>query len=242
MTAHDHLEHIEKASVDELRHLQLERLKWTLRHAYDNGAPLPQEVRRARRPPRRPQAPRGPRQVSVHHQAGPARELPLRHVRGADGKDRTRPRLERHDRQADRRRLHQGRHRHLGARDGAVDPGSGRALHRQDPRRVRLRPLYRRARRALRRRGAGRLRHPARRRHDRAAGAAHQRLQARHHHGDAVLHAGDRRRVRAPGAGRASARHFASASSAPSPGPRACGKRSSAAWGSTRSTSTGSPR
>ena len=35
MTAHDHLEHIEKASVDELRHLQLERLKWTLRHAYD---------------------------------------------------------------------------------------------------------------------------------------------------------------------------------------------------------------
>ncbi len=35
MTAHDHLEHIEKASIDELRHLQLERLKWTLRHAYD---------------------------------------------------------------------------------------------------------------------------------------------------------------------------------------------------------------
>ena len=36
MTAHDHLEHIEKASIDELRHLQLERLKWTLRHAYDS--------------------------------------------------------------------------------------------------------------------------------------------------------------------------------------------------------------
>jgi phenylacetate-CoA ligase len=35
MTAHDHLEHIEKASIDELRHLQLERLKATLRHAYD---------------------------------------------------------------------------------------------------------------------------------------------------------------------------------------------------------------
>ena len=35
MTAHDHLEHIEKASVDELRHLKVERLKWTLRHAYD---------------------------------------------------------------------------------------------------------------------------------------------------------------------------------------------------------------
>jgi phenylacetate-CoA ligase len=36
VSAHDHLEHIEKASVDELRHLQLERLKWTLRHAYDS--------------------------------------------------------------------------------------------------------------------------------------------------------------------------------------------------------------
>ncbi|HTO47488.1 MAG TPA: phenylacetate--CoA ligase PaaK [Burkholderiales bacterium] len=36
MSAHDHLEHIEKASVDELRHLQLERLKWTVRHAYDS--------------------------------------------------------------------------------------------------------------------------------------------------------------------------------------------------------------
>ena len=36
MTAHDHLEHIEKASIDELRHLQLERLKATLRHAYDS--------------------------------------------------------------------------------------------------------------------------------------------------------------------------------------------------------------
>jgi phenylacetate-CoA ligase len=36
MSAHDHLEHIEKASADELRHLQLERLKWTLRHAYDS--------------------------------------------------------------------------------------------------------------------------------------------------------------------------------------------------------------
>ena len=35
MSAHDHFEHIEKASVDELRHLQLERLKWSLRHAYD---------------------------------------------------------------------------------------------------------------------------------------------------------------------------------------------------------------
>jgi len=36
MTPYDELEPIEKASVDELRALQLERLKWSLRHAYEN--------------------------------------------------------------------------------------------------------------------------------------------------------------------------------------------------------------
>jgi phenylacetate-CoA ligase len=36
MGTYDQLEHIEKASVDELRALQLERLKWSVRHAYDN--------------------------------------------------------------------------------------------------------------------------------------------------------------------------------------------------------------
>jgi phenylacetate-CoA ligase len=35
MGANDQLEHIEKASVDELRSLQLERLKWSVRHAYE---------------------------------------------------------------------------------------------------------------------------------------------------------------------------------------------------------------
>ncbi len=36
MSAYDQLEPIEKASADELRALQLERLKWSLHHAYDN--------------------------------------------------------------------------------------------------------------------------------------------------------------------------------------------------------------
>ena len=36
MGATDQLEHIEKASVDELRALQFERLKWSVRHAYEN--------------------------------------------------------------------------------------------------------------------------------------------------------------------------------------------------------------
>ncbi len=33
------LEPIERASVDELRSLQLERLKWSIGHSYDNCAP-----------------------------------------------------------------------------------------------------------------------------------------------------------------------------------------------------------
>lgn len=33
------LEPIETASIDELRALQLERLRWSVRHAYDNVAP-----------------------------------------------------------------------------------------------------------------------------------------------------------------------------------------------------------
>lgn len=37
------LEPIERASADELRALQLERLQWSLRHAYDNSAPYRQK-------------------------------------------------------------------------------------------------------------------------------------------------------------------------------------------------------
>ena len=36
MTPYDQIEPIEKASVAELRALQLERLRWSLRHAYEN--------------------------------------------------------------------------------------------------------------------------------------------------------------------------------------------------------------
>ena len=36
MGAMDQLEPVEKASVDELRKLQLDRLRWSLKHAYEN--------------------------------------------------------------------------------------------------------------------------------------------------------------------------------------------------------------
>ena len=162
-------------------------------------AALQEKARRRRRASRRPERACRSRQISVHHQGGSPAELSVRHVRGADGRHRAHPRLERHHRQADRRRLYQRRHRHLVAVDGALDPRRRRPLRRQDSRRLRLRPVHRRARRPLRRRGFGRDRHSGRRRLHRAAGAAHPRFSARHHHGDAVLYAGDRRRVRAPG-------------------------------------------
>ena len=75
--------------------------------------------------------------------------------------------------------------------------GGRRRRHRA--RRLRLRALHRRARRPLRRRAAGLHGDPDVGRADREAGAAHLRLQARHHHGDAVVHARDRRGVRAAG-------------------------------------------
>ena len=109
---------------------------------------------------------------------------------------------------------------------------AGGRSDRQDPRRLRLRPVHRRARLPLRRRISRRRRHPGRRRLYRAAGAAHRRFQARHHRGDAVLHARDRRRIRAAGLRRRATAACASAFSAPSRGPKACAPKSSAAWAS----------
>ena len=162
-------------------------------------APLPEGVRRRRRASRRPRHARRPRQVPLHHQGGPARQLSVRAVRRAARADRARARLLRHHRQADRGRLHQGRHRDLGRGGGALDPRRRRAPRHEAAQRLRLRPVHRRPRPALRRRAARAHHHPDLRRHDRAAGAADRRLRARHHHGDALLHAGDPRRVPPPG-------------------------------------------
>jgi phenylacetate-CoA ligase len=45
------LEPIEKAGIDELRALQLQRLRWSLAHAYDNVRPLPGTPSNASRSP-----------------------------------------------------------------------------------------------------------------------------------------------------------------------------------------------
>jgi hypothetical protein len=99
------LDPIEIASRDEIAALQRDRLRWSLRHAYDNVAHYRRGLRRSRRAPGRlPRAVR-PRQVSVHHKQHCARR-PLRHVRRAAGPHRPHPRLLGHHRQADGRRLH----------------------------------------------------------------------------------------------------------------------------------------
>ena len=91
------------------------------------------------------------------------------------------------------------RHRHLGRGDGALDPGRRRPARRPAARRLRLRAVHRRARRALRSRAAGLHRGPDQRRHDRAPGAADQRLRAADHHGHPVVLPRDPRRDGAPG-------------------------------------------
>ena len=126
MGALDAQESIETASLDELRALQLDRLKSAVARAYDRVPHTRAKFDAAGVHPKRPEVARRSRPFSLHDQGRSARNLPVRHVRRADGRDRTRPCIERHDGQADRRRLYHGRHRHLGEPDGAVDPRRGR--------------------------------------------------------------------------------------------------------------------
>ena len=146
------LEPIEKASIDELRALQLKRLKSTLAHAYANSPVYKDQVRRCRSASRRPQDLVGPGEVSFYHQEGPARQLPLRHVRRAAREVCTHPCVQRHHRQAHGGRLHAEGHRHLGRRGGPLDPRGRRApRHDMVHVKLRLRPVHRRAGCALRR-------------------------------------------------------------------------------------------
>ena len=194
-----------KMSLDALRTLQLERLKTVLRHAYEHQAPYrakcqaagvhPDDLRQARRSPA----------LSLHRQDRSARRLSLRHAGHPARTVRAHPCLERHDRPADRGRLLGARHRHLGGPDGALALRRRRAAGRRHPQCLRLRPVHRRPRRALRRRAAGLHRGADVGRLRRAPGPAHPRVRRAGRADDAVLHAGDRRRVRTPG--RRSAQH-----------------------------------
>ena len=93
-----------------------------VRHAYDHVAALPQGVRGPGRPPRRHPLAGGHAAAAVHQQGRPAGQLPVRHVRGAARAGVAGARLQRHDGQAHRRRLHPRGPADVVVADGAVDP------------------------------------------------------------------------------------------------------------------------
>ena len=200
LTRPEGLDRIEIASRDEIAALQLERMKWSVRHAYENSAFYrkrfdehgvhPDDLQTLADLAKFPfTVKQDLRDTYPFGMFAVPREQLVR-IHGSSG----------HHRQADGGRLHQERHRHLGGPDRPLDPRLGRPARRHRARRLRLRPLHRRARGALRRRAAGLHRGADLGRHDRAAGDADPGLPAADHHGDAVLHAVDPRRVPPPGA------------------------------------------
>ena len=213
---------IETAGIDELRALQLNRLKDSLARA--NGIfPTPGEIRRSRRRTVRREKSRRSRKTSIHHQGRSAAGLSVRHVRGADERDRARACLERHPgkptvvaiRAAISRlwamliarsiRAAGGRpgdKMHVAYGYGLFTGGLGAALRR------RISRLHR---------------HPDQQRLHRAPGSAHLRFRARHHRGDAVLSARHCRRIRPSRRRRTKIVAAHRAVSAPSHGPRRCG-------------------
>ena len=208
--------------------LQLERMKWSLRHAYENSRFYRKRFDDHGRPSGRPEDASRPGEVSVHHQAGPARHLPVRHVRRAAGASscasmppRARPGSRRSsatprgdiDTWAD---LMARSIRAAGGRPGdIVHVAYGYGLFTGG-----LGAHY----------GAERLGCTV---VPMSGGMTERQVQLindfkpRHHHGDAVLHAGDPRRVPPPGPRPAPDVRCRSASSAPSRGPTPCAPRSS---------------
>ena len=105
---------IEIASRDEIAALQLRRMKWSLKHAYENVPHYKKSFDAAGVHPDDLKDLSDLRKFPLHDEGRSARELSLWDVRGADGQDRAHSCLVGHDRQADGRRLHQARYPHLG--------------------------------------------------------------------------------------------------------------------------------
>ena len=194
-----------RLSLDALRALQLERLKARAAPCLRAPGAVPRQVPGGGRASRRSPPSRRSPALSLHRQGRPARCLSLRHAGHPARKVRAHSCLERHDRPADGGGLLGARHRHLGRPHGALALRRRRAAGRRHPQCLRLRPVHRRPGRALRRRAAGLHRGADVGRLRRAPGPAHPRIRRAGRADDAVLHAGDRRRVRAPG--RRSARY-----------------------------------
>jgi phenylacetate-CoA ligase len=105
--------------------LQLQRMKWSLKHAYDNVPHYRKKYDAAGVHPERPEAVVRSGEVSLHHQARPARYLSLWHVCDADARRGADPRFVGHHGQADGGGLYEKRHRDVGGPHGAFPARGG---------------------------------------------------------------------------------------------------------------------
>ena len=189
------LDPIERASVDELRALQLERLRWS------RAARVRQRLRTTGAPSTATASTR-PTSRSLADLAGcrsPPRPTCATTTRSACSRCRARRSSRVHASSGTT-----GKPTVVGytaddiatwaTRHGPLDPRVRWAPRAKRAHRLWLRPVHRRARSALRRRGARLHGDPGVRRDDRTAGDADPRLRAGRDHGDPVLHARDRRR------------------------------------------------
>ena len=194
------LEPIERASQDELRALQLERLQWSLRHAYAERRAVPRQVRARRRASGRLAHARRPGALPVHRQGRPARELPVRPVRGAARAAGAPACLDRHDRQADRGRLHPRATSTPGPtswRARSAPPAVAPATWCTSPTAMACSPAAWARTTAPSGSAAPWCRCPAARPQKQVQLICD--FTPGHHHGDALVHAGDRRGVPASG-------------------------------------------
>lgn len=105
---------IETASRDQITAWQNERLCNTVEHVYKNVELYRRRMDEAGVKPGRHKDDRGHHEAPVYLQAGSARHISLRNVRGTHVRSRAPSRFLRHDRQADRRRIYKGRPRNMG--------------------------------------------------------------------------------------------------------------------------------
>ena len=228
---------------EKLAALQVARLRATLRNAYDH-VPLHRArfdaagIEAWRRPDASPTW-SGSRSrsrpicaITIRSACSPARERELARLHASSGTT-GKPTVVGYT---------QAGHRQLGRPDGAIARRRRGETRRHRAQRLWLRPLYRRAWRALRRRAAGRGRGAGLGRVDRAAGRADHGFPARECFAQ-------RPRTRLPSPRSRSSRAWISrrarsrsGSSARSRGAMRCGGRSRRGWASRRSTSTGCPK
>ncbi len=148
------LDRYELASTDDLRAWQRDRLAWSLRHAYDNVPHYRAEFDAAGVHPDDFKTLSDLAKFPFTAKADLRDNYPFGMFAVPQSAGRAHPCLLRHHRQADRGRLHQGRHRCLERPGRPLDPRRRARARHEGARRLWLRPVHRRPRRALRCRAA----------------------------------------------------------------------------------------